>query len=312
MTDRPERASEFDQAGDQTPGSFAARYGRRALMLGAAATGAGVAASLVGGGLAEAAPDGSPPVLLGKSNTTSGATVVTSRSHTGIAGHAQTNNQAGATGLNTARGANSFGVFGHSVHGTGVNGISQHGNGIVGNASTVGFSGVAGIDSCLTKGAQGVYGQSTRGDGVLGVSFNGTGVTGTCRVVGTSGVFGLDQTPKAGSHGVIGQSPHGDGVFGNSPNGVGVHAESTHGIALKVQGKTKFSTSGVVSVASGQRTMTVSVPGLTTSDLVLATIQRPEGGVFIEAAQPGADAFTITLSKNPSSPMPIAWLVLSQ
>lgn len=312
MSDRPERANEMDQAGDRSPGSLPARYGRRALMLGAAATGAGLAASLVGGGLAEAAPEGLPAVLLGRSNTTGATTIVTSRSHTGISGHAETNNQAGVSGFNTASGANSFGVFGHSVHGTAVNGISQHGNGVVGNASTFNMSGVAGIDFCPTKGAHGVYGQSNKGDAVLGVSFEGTGVTGTCKVVGQSGVHGLDQTPKAGSHGVFGQSPHGDAVLGSSPNGVGVHAESTNGLALRVQGKTKFSTSGITSVASGQRTATISVAGLTTSDMVLATIQRAESGVFIEAAQPSTGSFTITLSKVPSAPLPVAWFVLSQ
>lgn len=299
MGDRPERAIEMDQANDRTPGSLPARYGRRAVMLGAAATGAGVAASLVGGGLAEAAPDVSLPVLLGKSNTTGGTTVVTSRSHTGLSGHAAVNNQAGVSGFNTGRGVNSFGVFGHSVHGTAVNGISQHGNGVVGNASTVGFSGVAGIDFSKTKGAQGVYGQSNVGDAVLGVSFGGTGVVGHSRTPGHSGVFGQD----AASHG-------GTGVTGQSDHGTAVFATSAHGVALHVDGKARFKNSGLAFVPPGQKTKMVSVPGMSASSLVLATIQHPENGVFIEAAQPAAGSFTITLSKNASSSLPVAWFVL--
>ena len=158
MTERPERANEIDQAGGRALGSLPARYGRRALILGAAATGAGVAANLVSGGPAEAAPDISLPVLLGKSNRTSGSTNVISSKGTGLSGRADTNNQAGVSGLNSGAGENSFGVLGHSVDGTGVNGLPVHGNGVVGHTKTVGFSGVAGIDFSPTRGAQGVYG----------------------------------------------------------------------------------------------------------------------------------------------------------
>lgn len=310
MSERPERAHEIDQAGDRTSGSLPARYGRRALMLGAAATGAGLAASLVGGGLAEAAPDSSPPVLLGKSNTTGPTTSVTSRRGTGLAGHSAVNNQAGVSGFNTGTGTNTFGVNGQSVHGPGVHGVSTHQNGVTGNGSTVGFSGVSGIDFCTTKGAQGVYGQSTHGNGVYGVSFNGTGVKGTCKVPGQSGVAGIDLTTKSGSHGVFGQSPHGDGVFGNSPNGTGVHAESTNGIALRVQGKTKFSLSGVVSVPAGHTTHTVSVPGIAESDIVLATIQDSQPGMAVAGARASSDSFTITLTSSAEGIVRIGWLVI--
>src|SRR5215472_13355819 len=143
MTDQPERASEIDQSGDRAPGSLPARYGRRALMLGAAATGAGVAASLVGSGLAEAAPDASPPVLLGKTNTTSGTTIVASGSGTGLFGHAHTAGQAGVKGFDTSSGKKGFGVYGQSVNGVGVNGISKNNNGVAGNTSAIGFSGVS-------------------------------------------------------------------------------------------------------------------------------------------------------------------------
>lgn len=299
MSDRPERANNIDQRGVKTPETLPARYGRRAVMLGAATAGAGVAANLVGGGVGEAATDVSLPVLLGKSNTTSGTTTVTSRLHTGLSGHAQVNNQAGVAGFNTGAGINSFGVLGHSVHGTGVNGVSQHSNGIVGNAATVGFSGVAGIDFCKTKGAQGVYGQSNLGDAVLGVSFGGTGVVGHSRTPGQSGVFGQDAAPHGGN-----------GVSAQSHNGTALFATSVKGVALHVDGRARFKNSGVAAVSAGQRTKTVSVPGMTASSLVLATIQDPQNGVFIEGAKPAAGSFTITLSKNAASSLPVAWFVL--
>jgi hypothetical protein len=39
--------------------------------------------------------------------------------------------------------------------------------------------------------------------------------------------------------------------------------------------------------------------------------QRPQTGVYIEGAQPANGSFTITLSKNASSPLPVAWFVLA-
>ena len=301
MTDRPERANEIDQAGDRTPASLPARYGRRALMLGAAATGAGVAASLVGGGMAEAAPDLSPPVLLGKTSTASGTTRVVSRGGSGLAGRAATKGQSGVTGYDTFAGGSglSSGVTGHSENGYGVNGISVRHTGVVGTSFRVGQSGTAGIDFCTTKGAQGIYGQSNNGNGVFGISFKGNGVVGESNTPGHSGIVGLDRAPHSGN-----------AVFAQSHDGTAVLATSENGTALHVEGKAKFKNSGVATVPGGQKTVTVKVAGLTASGLVLATIQRPQAGVFIEAAQPGAGSFKITLSKNASSALPIAWFVI--
>jgi hypothetical protein len=43
-----------------------------------------------------------------------------------------------------------------------------------------------------------------------------------------------------------------------------------------VQGKAKFGHSGVATVAGGHTSVTVSVHGITASDIVLATIQQPQ------------------------------------
>lgn len=305
MTDQPERPSETDQAGDGTPRSLPARYGRRALMLGAAATGAGVAANLVSGGLAEAAPDTSSPVLLGKSNTTGGTTIVTSRSGTGLSGHAAAATQAGVKGFDTSSGKKGFGVYGQSVNGVGVNGISKHNNGVVGNTSAIGFSGVAGIDNTFTVQppgipTQGVYGQSNVNNGVTGVSFGGKGVAGHARTAGFSGVEGVDAATRPGGFGVTGVSAHGTALFGTTTDGLGLH----------VDGKAKFKYSGVVIISAGQKTKTVTVSGLTSFDFVLATLQVPDSGVYIEAAQPGSGSFTITLSKGPTKEVRVAWMAL--
>ena len=301
MTDRPERANEIDQVSERTSASLLAQLGRRAVMLGAAATGAGVTAGLLGGGVAEAAPDGSPAVLLGKTSTTGGTTRVISRSGSGLIGRAATRGESGVTGVDTFKGGlgRSSGVTGNSLNGTGVNGMSIHHTGIVGTGFTQGQSGVAGIDFCPTRGAQGIYGQSNNGNGVTGVSFKGNGVVGNSKTPGHSAVIGLDRAPHGGN-----------AVFAQSQHGTAVLATSNGGTALRVDGKAKFKNSGVVSVPGGQRTVKVSVAGMTASSLVLATIQRPQAGVFIEAAQPGAGSFTITLSRNASSGLPVAWFVI--
>src|SRR5215475_6950367 len=81
MSERSGQDRKIDSAKDADTASLAGRFGRRALMLGAAAAGAGAAASLVGG-VAEAAP--ASGIVLGKNNTTSGSTIVTSKKGTGF------------------------------------------------------------------------------------------------------------------------------------------------------------------------------------------------------------------------------------
>src|ERR1700683_4169050 len=111
--------------------SAAGRYGRRALMLGAAAAGVGVAAGVAGGGLAEAAPDASA-VQLGKANSTSGTTSISSSSGTGVQGRTRRHGMAGVAGFDDTTAVSSpptNGVYGHSAFGNGVLGISEHHNG---------------------------------------------------------------------------------------------------------------------------------------------------------------------------------------
>ena len=210
-------------------------------MLGAAAAGAGVAASLAGGSLAEAAPDAGSAVQLGKSNSAKATTQV----------------------------------------------ITKGGDGLKGQTSATNHSGIVGFDTSSGTGGHGVYGNSVHGDGVLGISAHKTGVVGQGSTVGQSGVAGIDVTPTTGGHGLFGQSQHGDGLYATSPNGVALRGQSAHGLALHVEGKAKFANSGVVTVPSGHKTANVNVPGLTSSNIVLATIQNPQSGIFIEGAAAG-------------------------
>ena len=269
MSDQSDRARaiESDEVA-ATPASPAARerrrFGRRALIFGAAATGAGVAATIAGGAAAEAAPAGSGAVQLGKNNSTNATTQVITHGGDGLKGQTFASGHSGIVGFDTSSASTGHGVYGNSMHGIGVLGISQHSTGVVGQTSTSGKSGVAGID----------------------------------------------QTPGKGAHGLFGQSPKGDAVFATSESGNGLHCTSQKGTALLVEGKAKFSNSGVTSVPSHQTTVTVHNSSVTPTSIVLATIQKPQSGVYIEAAQPGSGSFTITLSQAPSGSLPVGWMIL--
>jgi hypothetical protein len=264
MSDQPRPADEMKPGNDDSSAPSPLHRGRRAVMLGAAAAGAGVAATLAGGGLAEAAPDAGAAVQLGKSNSAKATTQV----------------------------------------------ITKGGDGLKGQTSATNHSGIVGFDTSTGTGGHGVYGNSVHGDGVLGISAHKTGVVGQGSTVNQSGVAGVDVTPTTGGHGVFGQSQHGDAVFATSPNGVALRGESAHGLALHVEGKAKFARSGTVSVPSGHKTAHVSVPGMTASNIVLATIQNPQDGIFLEGAAAGSGGFTVTLSGSTESSVKVGWMVL--
>jgi hypothetical protein len=186
--------------------------------------------------------------------------------------------------------------------------VAKLGDGLTGQTTTVGQSGVAGIDVTPVKGAHGTYGQSTHGTGVLGVSFHGTGMTGFASTAGESGVSALNTAKKG--YGLFGQANDGVSVFATSADGTAVHASSAHGIALEVSGKTNFSHSGVVMVPGGGKSVTVRLDGLTSSSIVLATIQRPQEGLAIAGAQAGEGSFEISLSGKAAADVPVGWFVI--
>jgi hypothetical protein len=117
-----------------------------------------------------------------------------------------------------------------------------------------------------------VYGSSGQSGG-YGVC--GTGVYG---LGNTNGVFG--ESSNAGASGVYGQNDStGFGVSGSGGTGVagsgtsiGVSASSANGTALQVSGRARFSTAGIAVIASGKKSVTVTLAGVTTSDFILATV----------------------------------------
>ena len=268
-----------DSAPEPTSGDGAVargRYGRRALILGAAA-GAGAAVTLA----SRAAPAEAGPayVVLGGANSETVTTTITNANSGGIAGITSANGgHTGVHGNDTSSGGG-YGVAGNSVNGTGVSGETT------GNMQ----SGVLGSDGS-PDGAYGVQGFTRVGTGVYGTS-NSNGI------------------------GVLGDSSY-IGVQGNSEFGTGVYASSSDGYALQTSGtaqfsgQVQFSTSGVATVPKNSQTVTVELAGMTTSSIVLATIQKAYEGIAIEAATPASGSFTITLTAKAPAKIPVGWFVI--
>ncbi len=150
-------------SGERSAHSLAARFGRRGLIFGAAAASAGMAADLVAGGSAQAAPDASKPVLLGQQNVTSGATSVGSSNSNGLEGHTHTVNKSGVAGIDFSKVGGANGVYGQTNHGRGVYGIGiGGGHGVVGHSNTSGFNAVFAVDSAPSGGCA-LLGQSKNG-----------------------------------------------------------------------------------------------------------------------------------------------------
>jgi hypothetical protein len=151
--------------------------GRRGLLLGATAAGAGVAGAMVAGAGSASAADGSP-VLLGETNKATGTTTIKNKQATSFEASSTANTNANNEGI-------------------GVRGISQAGYGVRGDSSGL-FAGVGGY--ATGTGGSGVYGEGdgAEGYGVYGYAPEGTAVyaDGNATVTGTlskgGGSFRID------------------------------------------------------------------------------------------------------------------------
>ena len=142
-----------------------AKYGRRALMVGAAA-GVGAAASLIAGGDPAGATDGDA-VLAGDSNTATATTEIATSDGIGLQGvSADSSGLYGVSG--TASGITGIGgVVGDSSSQDGVVGKSSGAIGVYGVTTGVSEAGVLGQDLSAGTNGQGLFGESTNGIGVL-------------------------------------------------------------------------------------------------------------------------------------------------
>jgi hypothetical protein len=81
---------------------------------------------------------------------------------------------------------------------------------------------------------------------------------------------------------------------------------------LLVSGSAEFQSSGVATVKKGDKTVTATAFAVTASNIVLATIQKPQSGVYIEAAEAGTGKVTITLNKAATADLPVGWFVVNR
>jgi hypothetical protein len=131
--------------------------------------------------------------------------------------------------------------------------------------------------------ATGLWGDSITGDGVLG-----TGATGVAGVGGW-GVYG----------------------YSGVADGVGLYADSqSPAKALVVNGKAHFSRSGKALVGKTKTSVSVSMPGVTSASMIIATIQASKPGLYVRGAVATTGKFTIYLSKAPGATIKVAYLVL--
>jgi hypothetical protein len=333
--DASQLRTELDQPGKRTD--------RRGLFKTAGATAIG--AALVG--LVDATPAGAAdggPVLLGQSNSANDVTSITSAG--GFSSENTADFNAGVYGSDVSS-KSGYGVYGLSENGIcvygspfgntsgllgstigavvgdsdgsiGVLGLSTSNDGVHGETTHGANSGVAGIDTS-TSGGHGAYGRSTNGIGVFGTLASGpSGLLGGGSMAGVVGDSGS-------ARGVLGLSAGDDGVHGTTSadgfsgvrgvdtsagGGYGVYGSSTAGTALKVVGITEFSRSGSALVSGAS--VVVTGVALSSSSLILATLQGYEKGVAVAGVVPNVatSSFTIHLTKAAKVSLAIAWFVV--
>jgi hypothetical protein len=223
----------------------------------------------------------------------------------GLAGQSTSGN----TGVTTS---GSVGLDAYSTASGGVGVIGAGTTGVYGNGDNTGVEGLGGSVAVFGISPQeGVLGEGGTGPGVEGMTD-----TGSAAVYGhTSGQSSIGVWGKTDgvSPGVFGQATStGIGVEGYSDKGTGVRAESP-GTALAVQGTATFSRSGVAKVQAGNLSVRVSGLSLTSSSLVLATIQGDFKDIWVRGVvtNPGAGTFTIWLNAPAPAKVPVAWFVLN-
>jgi hypothetical protein len=209
------------------------------------------------------------------------------------------------------------GVLGeHRGSGDGVRGTSSGGNGVEGTSAT--GNGVAGsITSSVTDTVA-----------AMRASNGGTGVGLYAESNGGACIEAKDRSVSTDAYGVYAQSSGGTAVYGDSTDGIGVFANTydgtaftargQFGVAIDVQGTAKFSSSGIKAitgtVATPKSTVRVTGVALTSSSIVLATIQSNNApGVFVQSAVPNVAGsyFTLTLNKSVSKTVKIGWFVVN-
>jgi hypothetical protein len=252
-----------------------------------------LAAVLAGLAVTPAAADNGQPILAGEANTATTPTVVS-------------NTAGNLYGLDVS-GAD-IGIIGEGRRPQGGIGVEGDGlTGVDGQSNLLGGTGVVGASTAA-------QGTGVEGDGLTGVDgqsnlLGGTGVMGASTAAQGIGVEGESDGSGSGVYGLANAT--GVGVFGDTTNATGVLARSTTGKALDVRGKATFSRSGQVTIAAGTTSKKITLTGVTTASMILATAQQ-DSTVYIRSAVPASGSFTIHLTgQAPTGGLKVAYFVLN-
>jgi hypothetical protein len=267
--------------------------------------------------------------VIGRSTNSNGV-YGTSPNFVGVVGNSTAD--AGVLGTST----NSKGVIARSTNSDGLEAAAQASSKAAVYAHHDGSASGYGIYTRTIVGT-GIYASSGNGTGIFGYSSNGTGVLARTGA-GTAVFAGNDSTsqgvaieavnkapnwaavyahhdPASYGWGITAVAPIGVGVRGQgsaygvhgttaSASGSGVFAENTGGgTALKVTGKTAFSRSGVLTLASSAASITKTGVPLTSASYVLATLQTNTAGLFIRGrcrTRPGAASRSTSAKRHRS------------
>lgn len=290
---------------------------RRALLAGAAAGVATLAASRLAAPPAVAATDGLALVVGADNTSTNSTTRLTSGQSGGgaqseafvvevqgpaycAAIHAVANNGsaliAESSSSNTAidaRSGTGTGVYGQSDLGAGVYGATSSADPLIGAVMGVNGTGSAIVGMGNLAGVVGQASDATSGVGVIGVGKSG-------------GQFGSGVgTGLTGYIGALGPSaaPANTALYGEVSN------MTHHG--LHVRGGVKLQDrSGTKSIPKGAASLAVTVPGITAANFAMATLGANRAGCWVRAVVCSAGKITIYLNVKAPAATPITWLVL--
>jgi hypothetical protein len=200
--------------------------------------------------------------------------------------------------------------------GTGARAFTGDGTDLAGDTTFTGLYGFAEDADNFT--AAGVWGDTATGTGVVGSGFTGvygTGVFGTMgdvdgASIGVYGFAGDETAPDPGLGANVGVAMVGRAGTSATYGVVGVGPGTTQW-AVYVAGRLRLSSrsGGVKSIGASATSLKVTLAGVTSSTLVVATLQTSVSGCYVRAVVPTTGSFTIYLSKAPGKTVKVGYII---
>jgi hypothetical protein len=163
-----------------------------------------------------------------------------------------------------------------------------------------------------TGGGTAIRGETAFGDAAIEGHQSGSGTVVSGRLAG-AGVAVFGQSNKSRAIQALGTDAA-DGIFTQSEHGTALLTEglAPDATALRVDGRARFSRSGIATVGSGKSKVAVTIDPINSSTFALATLQQFRAGVYVAATELSVTnkALTVRLNTNVESATKVAYLVL--